>query len=674
MARKFLLIDQSISSIAGHYYEYAMHVLEAAQRAGYEPYLATHRRFAKHSSHSPWKTFPIFRFGYWVNPDPGRGLIGSVLAFVAWLRFRYRLAYNFSLFGLLWAVRHRFSQFLLKQPFQRNQLVFLATLIPAALLLKIVRLIGLILIFPLMVLLFAWRALRKMLISGGFPQAYVASLFSDVQDLLWLKNELFTKRNDYQRWWKEFRALRSFQADMERLLNEVQVEPGDIVFIPTISAIEFMGLTEALKSRKPGGSWHLLFRRDIYPGRASGYGQHEWRVQGLRNSLAVGKTKIAAQDVRFYTDTRELSAQYERLGIYPFHTAPIPHSHKPALDRADRKAIRVIYMGDARGEKGYHYIPGLIEDLWNDYVLTGKVTFHLQSNFNIPGGEPAAAVAREQLEYLAQRAPKGAIELYLKPLTSSEYKELLLSADVNLLLYDRDNYYARSSGILVESLSAGIPVIAPANTWLSRQFDEHIVSWRRTLAEQLPVVRRAQFPQLRWQVHGDARQNPWQGTLLHLRQGHTCFAWTRPAPQSTHLLLRMACDAGHELKLHIDQLDARGTSLGATARLVETTAAGVAELIPLDRAAVQLWIGLTPHSSNFAIAEGDLHYVRVEDQPLPPLSAVGTAYHSLSDIAPCLRDVIDHYDHYRESAKAFAEPWTAFHNAAGLIRALEGRS
>jgi len=652
-----------------------MHVLEAAQRAGYEPYLATHRRFAKHSSHSPWKTFPIFRYGYWVNPDPGKGLLGSLLAFVAWLRFRYRLAYHFSLFGLLWAVRHRFSQFLLKQPFQRNQLVFLATLIPAALLLKVVRLIGLILIFPLMVLLFAWRALRKLLITGGFPKAYVASLLSDVEDLLWLKNELFTKRNDYRRWWKEFRALRSFQADIDRLLNDVQIQPGDIVFIPTISAIEFMGLTEALKGRPAAGSWHLLFRRDIYPGRASDYGIHEWRVQGLRNSLSVGKAKIAAHDVRFYTDTRELSAQYERLGLFPFHTAPIPHSHKPALDRPARRAVRVIYMGDARGEKGYHHIPGLIEDLWADYILPGKVTFHLQSNFNIPGGEPAAAIAREQLQYLAQRAPKGAIELYLKPLTSNEYKELLLSADVNLLLYDRENYYARSSGILVESLSAGIPVIAPANTWLSRQFDAPVVQWRRTLADQLPVVRRATLSQLRWQVQGEAaRQSPWQGSLLQLRQGSKCFAWSRPAPQSTHLLLRLDTGAGHELRLHIDQLDARGASLGATSRLLETTAAGIAELVPLDRAAVQIWIGLSPNASNFAISGGDLHFLRIaEGEPLPPLSAVGTAYHSISDVAGGLRDIIDHYDHYRHTATAFAEPWREFHNAAGLIRALETR-
>ncbi|MBL8219615.1 MAG: hypothetical protein JNL62_10315, partial [Bryobacterales bacterium] len=54
MANKFILIDQSISSIAGHHYEYAVHVLEAAQRAGFEPYLATNRRFPKEQHPPEW--------------------------------------------------------------------------------------------------------------------------------------------------------------------------------------------------------------------------------------------------------------------------------------------------------------------------------------------------------------------------------------------------------------------------------------------------------------------------------------------------------------------------------------------------------------------------------------------------------------------------------------------
>jgi len=58
VANKFILIDQSISSVAGHHYEYAVHVLEAAQRAGFEPYLATNRRFPQEEERRGDHTMP----------------------------------------------------------------------------------------------------------------------------------------------------------------------------------------------------------------------------------------------------------------------------------------------------------------------------------------------------------------------------------------------------------------------------------------------------------------------------------------------------------------------------------------------------------------------------------------------------------------------------------------
>src|SRR4029077_13109534 len=42
---KFILVDQSLDGVGGHYFEYALHVLRAAERAGFEVWLATNRRF-----------------------------------------------------------------------------------------------------------------------------------------------------------------------------------------------------------------------------------------------------------------------------------------------------------------------------------------------------------------------------------------------------------------------------------------------------------------------------------------------------------------------------------------------------------------------------------------------------------------------------------------------------
>jgi hypothetical protein len=46
------------------------------------------------------------------------------------------------------------------------------------------------------------------------------------------------------------------------------------------------------------------------------------------------------------------------------------------------------------------------------------------------------------------------------------------------LLYDADQYYARCSGVMVEMLKAGVPVIVPAACWMAEQIAEPIFRHR----------------------------------------------------------------------------------------------------------------------------------------------------------------------------------------------------
>ena len=58
----------------------------------------------------------------------------------------------------------------------------------------------------------------------------------------------------------------------------------------------------------------------------------------------------------------------------------------------------------------------------------------------------------------------------------------------------------------------------------------------------------------------------------------------------------------------------------------------------------------------------------------PPVSTIGVAYYRTQDIAACLRELIDHYPHYRATAVGFSAKWFAYHNAAGLVDVLAGKS
>ena len=59
---KFILIDHSLQSVGGHHFEYALHVLRAAERAGFDVWLAANRKFqdiGKFPEH--WKVRPLYQ-------------------------------------------------------------------------------------------------------------------------------------------------------------------------------------------------------------------------------------------------------------------------------------------------------------------------------------------------------------------------------------------------------------------------------------------------------------------------------------------------------------------------------------------------------------------------------------------------------------------------------------
>ena len=53
------------------------------------------------------------------------------------------------------------------------------------------------------------------------------------------------------------------------------------------------------------------------------------------------------------------------------------------------------------------------------------------------------------------------------PLSRDEYIQVVRDSDVALFLHDGRAYYSRCSGVLVDMLAAGIPVLVPAGSWLA---------------------------------------------------------------------------------------------------------------------------------------------------------------------------------------------------------------
>ena len=90
---KFILIDQSITGLGGHNFEYAVRVLEAARTAGFDPYLATNREF-RETKDLPCPVHPVYRYGFFSEPAPGlmTRMVGSLGR--AWTAARGRMTYS----------------------------------------------------------------------------------------------------------------------------------------------------------------------------------------------------------------------------------------------------------------------------------------------------------------------------------------------------------------------------------------------------------------------------------------------------------------------------------------------------------------------------------------------------------------------------------------------------
>jgi hypothetical protein len=316
-------------------------------------------------------------------------------------------------------------------------------------------------------------------------------------------------------------------------------------------------------------------------------------------------------------------------------------------------------------------LPRIVEDLWLDYIEPGKITFAIQSNFNVPGGTPATVIARAQLEGL----PADKVVLYTEPLDSSSYCDLVVNSDIILLPYDKQAYYAGSSGILAEALAAGVPVIVPEGIWMAKQFAEETRRHHEGLRESMRTLDTLYPNQLRWQRDGNVRVKLTPDGLLSLGAGSSGPFTKLRIPEATDFLLISVgptlCEVGNPIYVYMDQMDRTRDSLKRqTYSLCPSTEDRRTLLIPLEPGTRLAYTQLSKSTPN---CPGEIRELRFdflakhEADDACPLGAVGLVYRDPEEITGLLREMIENYAHYRQTAQAFSARWFPRHKAGELV-------
>lgn len=167
----------------------------------------------------------------------------------------------------------------------------------------------------------------------------------------------------------------------------------------------------------------------------------------------------------FWSETARLAEYYRRGFSMRTVVQPLPtpqwalHPPKLTVTRPDN-ALVLLFLGAARGEKGFLHLPALAEEIANRPGLPDRVVMRLHRSAPIVGFAPEVERAFDALaDYPFVEFIDGSLEL-------DDYAQQMHGCDMMLLLYDRSSYFARGSGIAMEALSAGKHILGTVGTFM----------------------------------------------------------------------------------------------------------------------------------------------------------------------------------------------------------------
>jgi glycosyltransferase involved in cell wall biosynthesis len=272
----------------------------------------------------------------------------------------------------------------------------------------------------------------------------------------------------YPQPWKRYLGVAVHNIRVYRVMNRFvkQHGPIDLLFAPTVAIHHVIGW-RLLMARHGGRAIKqvvLLFRNN-----AGSYADDsatpvfkrstnilKWALQSFRPLIRKGQA-------RFATDSRKLASEYGYLcGIEPevFPSPRIGAPPPPDMYMPDADAlVRFACLGPARFEKGI--------DLMQEAILRHlEARPDTRARFIIQWNEPIDDV--DGAPYLPdpRLVVDPRVELIVAPMTSAQYDAAVANTDCMLLPYRRASYFARISGVAVEAVTAGVPLIFTRDTWV----------------------------------------------------------------------------------------------------------------------------------------------------------------------------------------------------------------
>ena len=466
-------------------------------------------------------------------------------------------------------------------------------------------------------------------------------------------------------------AVRSWANDFTQWCDELRPTSADRILLSTGCDFVLLALVSALQNYSTSERLNVdvLFHLSLIDGReGESNSQQNPVLQAFKTQVEASLQALAAHEVRLYATTQELARQLNQAVGRDLWTAinyPIRmradttvNPEQEHCNEINATPSRLLLAGNIRREKGRYQLAALINKIWRSHLEKGL----WQLAFQLPVERWKRLLPRFLWPQVAIFRTRQDRELVLGDATpdAAAYHAWIHSANVGLFLYDGRRYYARCSGILLEMLAAGIPVIVPAGSWLSRQLrpavDRHVDSV--------------------WDV-AEVECNVSSMTLVNSRDQTLELDFYGSVPVTAVVLsFPESPTFGDSILLSATFLNstaATGTS-GAEYSLEYRENGEPRTIVSIPRGTNR--VRLRYRYAIHVTTSIDLPTVRlINTAHAPAESAVGLVATNHDQIPRLLDEFQAHREHYQATAKEFSERVSALHSPARFVNTLlDGRA
>jgi glycosyltransferase involved in cell wall biosynthesis len=187
------------------------------------------------------------------------------------------------------------------------------------------------------------------------------------------------------------------------------------------------------------------------------------------NNLAgkIPKLEKIAQlqpNVTIICPTKSLVDVFKSAGFANTHVVPYPIANKRVLNRANHTVEfkSVLFAGAAREDKGFSKFVQLISHA-HERKLSVPFTIQISSDHK---GEHDAETRKNIA--LLKSIPYPYLNIYDQTLSTDAYAKMFEGV-ICVQLYRSNDFADRVSGVTLDALAAGCPIITTEGTWIANQ-------------------------------------------------------------------------------------------------------------------------------------------------------------------------------------------------------------